>query len=319
MAPAMEETGGIEASHERADFGKLEQSGSFGQQEAQSKLNGGGVRDQVEAADGVEKIAIRVAGGPGQEGNEGGGDLESVVAKEGNRREEIGAGVSFVEAGEHFVIERFDGGGDEETSGLLELRQEVAMLEEVFDLDGGVVGKGGELGVESIDDPRGVSGSVPEIGIAKGDVLRAAGHLLADIGENDFDGYHAKRSLINRNHGAMAAEVLTAAGGFGVADEAGRAAGDEVGIVVERHETVALRSDESEAFDSGSGAERISRGNANEVRFKLAAEDLRGAELREIRLIERRVEAIADDRKFGPGLADLADPGGGHPRGGVHG
>ena len=65
--------------------------------------------------------------------------------------------------------------------------------------------------MQGFDDPTRMSGTVEEIGIAKGDVLHAGGNLLVDIGEHDVDGDDAKLTVVDGNDRAMPAPVLAAA------------------------------------------------------------------------------------------------------------
>src|SRR5215831_18667381 len=102
----------------------------------------------------------------------------------------------------------------------------------MLDLDGDVVGDGREFAMEGVDEVEGVLDAVEKIGIADGDVLRARGDLLADISEDDATVDDAEDALVDRNDGAVAAQMLAAATGFGVAGDAVSSCGqDDVGIV----------------------------------------------------------------------------------------
>ncbi len=87
-----------------------------------------------------QQFAIRFARGPGRERNEGGRERQTGGSKLSHHLDEIGARVAFVELREHRVIHRFHGAGDEQAAGFAQPRQQFAMLQQVFDLDGGVVG-----------------------------------------------------------------------------------------------------------------------------------------------------------------------------------
>ena len=91
------------------------------------------------------------------------------------------------------------------------------MLQQVLHLDGHVVGERRPLAVQRFHNGDGVAGAVQKIGIAEGDVLGAGGYLLADVRQHHVLLHDAKRSAIDRDHGAMAAQMLAAARGFGVA------------------------------------------------------------------------------------------------------
>ena len=86
----------------------------------------------------------------------------------------------------------------------------------MFNFDGGVVGELRMLGVKGFDDARGVGDAVKKIGITEGDVFGAGLHLLANVRQDDFLRDDAKLAVVNRDDGAMAAEVFAAARGFGV-------------------------------------------------------------------------------------------------------
>jgi hypothetical protein len=111
----------------------------------------------------------------------------------------------------------FHRAGDEQAARLAQARQQFAMLQQMLDLDGRVVGEIRELAMQRVHDAHGVRGPVEEIGIAEGDVLGARGHLLANVGEHDLGLHHPKAPLIHRHHRAMAAQMFAASAGFGVA------------------------------------------------------------------------------------------------------
>ena len=142
-------------------------------------------------------------------------DKPDLAQRRGNL-EEILTRVAFFQAGQHGIVDRFDRAGDEQAAGLLQRRKQLAMLLEMFDLDGRVVGDVGEFGVERFHDAHGVRGAVEEIGIAEGDVARARGDLLPDILEHHLALHHAKLSLVHRDHGTVPAQMLAAAAGLGV-------------------------------------------------------------------------------------------------------
>lgn len=153
-----------------------------------------------------------------------------MVVEEFRDAQEIGAGMAFFEEGEDTIVERFDGGGDEQAAGVLENGDEVLVEQEVFDFDGGVVGEAGEFAGEAFDDAAGVGGAVEEVGVAEGDVGGSGGGLVVDVGEDGVFTDDAEGSVVDGDDRAVAAEVLAAAGGFGVAGEAGPFGGDEAGV-----------------------------------------------------------------------------------------
>ena len=111
------------------------------------------------------------------------------------------------------------------------------LLQQVLDLDGGVVGERRKFLVQRFDDAHGVRGAVEEIGIAEGDVLGAGCDLLANVLQHNFRLHHAKIALIHRHHRAMPAQVLAAAAGFGVAGALGQPVDLQSRIFFERRQT----------------------------------------------------------------------------------
>jgi len=99
------------------------------------------------------------------------------------------------------------------------------VAEQVFDFYCYVVGELWMLGVQRLDDARGVGDTVEEIWITEGDVLRAGDNLLVDIGEDDFLRNDAKLAFVYRDDRAMAAPMFAAAGGFRIAGRFVRAVG----------------------------------------------------------------------------------------------
>ena len=55
--------------------------------------------------------------------------------------DEIGIGMTLIEPGENRVVNRFDGAGHEQASGIAERPQVLGVLEQVIDLDRHVVGE----------------------------------------------------------------------------------------------------------------------------------------------------------------------------------
>src|SRR5208282_1844752 len=131
----------------------------------------------------------------------------------------------FGEAFEDAVVYRLGGGDHEGAAGRAQHRQQIGPAQQVLDFDGDVVAERGKLPVERLDDFDGVARAVEEIGVAEGDVLRPGGHLLADVGQNNFGSDHAEGAAIYGNNGAVAAQMFAAARGFRVADDAVRAVG----------------------------------------------------------------------------------------------
>ena len=119
---------------------------------------------------------------------------------------------------EHRIIERFDGAGDQDASGIAQKPQQTAMPEQVLDFDGRVVSDLRKFGVQRFDNFGGMRRAVEEIRIAEGDVARAAGDLAANVFEYDVALDDPKLAAINRNDGTVPAQMFAAAAGFGVGD-----------------------------------------------------------------------------------------------------
>src|ERR1019366_5482966 len=103
----------------------------------------------------------------------------------------------------------------ERAPGALEDRQQVAVLEQVRDLDGDVVAQPWPLRVERFDNRDGVARAVEKVGVAEGDVGGAGGDLPANVLQHNLALHDAEPAAVNRDHGAVAAMVLAAAGSFG--------------------------------------------------------------------------------------------------------
>ena len=215
---------------------------------------------QVEFDQGAQEVAIALHRRPRVEGDKGGRERQADRAHERHTLQEIGAGVAFVEFGEDCVVERFDGAGDEGAVGPLQDGEQVAVLEEMLHLDGDVVAEPGPLRVQRFDDGDGVAGAVEEIGVAESDVGGAGGHLAADVLEHDIRLHDAEEAAVDGDHGAVAAEVLAAAGGFGVADAAGAVLDDELRVGAERGQALAVGHQELLAAGGNDGELRGGRG-----------------------------------------------------------
>jgi len=172
---------------------------------------------------GLKQVEIIFARGPGSEGNESWLQREAGVATEFECAEEVAAGVALFQFEEDFVIERFDCAGDEQATGACESWQSIRVTEQMLDFYRYVVGEIRMSSVKSLHDARGMGDAVEKIWIAEGNVLRACFDLLTNVGENNIERDNVKLSSINRNDGAMTAEMFAAARRFGVPRGAVRA------------------------------------------------------------------------------------------------
>ncbi len=95
-----------------------------------------------------------------------------------------------------------------------------------------------------------VTDAIEEVRIAEGNVLRAGGHLLADILHHDVAADDSKDAFVNRDDGTMAAKMFAAAAGFRRADEAESAAGnDEMSVLFDGRHIRAVWDFKIEAFE----------------------------------------------------------------------
>ena len=91
------------------------------------------------------------------------------------------------------------------------------MFEEVLDFDSGIKGEGGKFLVHAAYDTKRMGWSVPEVGVAKGDVLCATLDLGTNVGQDDVCGHGEETTIVDGGNWAMAAGMFTATCGFGVA------------------------------------------------------------------------------------------------------
>ena len=108
--------------------------------------------------------------------------------------------------------------------------------QDVLDLDRHVEGHIGKGAVHGVDDPGGVVGAVEEIGIAEGDVARAGGDELGDIGHDGVVGHEAGSPVVDDGHRTMPATVRAAMARFDVPDQAALVPEGESGVAVETRE-----------------------------------------------------------------------------------
>ena len=93
------------------------------------------------------------------------------------------------------------------------------VLQEMLDFDGHVVGQLWEPPVEGFDDAHGMARSVEKVRIAKGDVARTGTDLPCDVLQHHLRLDDAKRAVVHRWNGAVAAQVLAAARGLDGGDQ----------------------------------------------------------------------------------------------------
>jgi len=163
--------------------------------------------------------------------------------KSAGNMQEILASVSLVERAENRVIEIFDSADDKQAAGFFQLGQARFVLSEMLDFYGDVVRYAGKLAMKFFHKLHGVSNTVEEIRIAERNVLCAGGDLLANILQHDIAAHDAKYAFVNRNNGAMAAEMFAATAGLRGTDDAKPAAWkDEMRVFCDRRHAGAVRN-----------------------------------------------------------------------------
>ena len=91
------------------------------------------------------------------------------------------------------------------------------MLFQMLNFDRGVVSDRRKRGMEHLYDAHRMRRAIEEIGIAEGDVARARFHLPPDVFEHGIPLHNTKLALIDRNDGAMAAQMFASPACLGVA------------------------------------------------------------------------------------------------------
>ena len=155
---------------------------------------------------------------------------------------------------EDSIVHRFDGGGDEETSGVAQRGKMFDEIQKMLDFDGDIVAETGKLAMQLADDGQSVRGTVEKIGIAKGDVFGAGTDLPADIFEHHFARNDAENPIVDGNNRTVAAEMLAAAAGLGVTRDKMDAIGQHhVRVFVQRRKASAVGHDEIETVSDIEG------------------------------------------------------------------
>ena len=219
MRPPVRQRRRIERRDQTLHVGELEQTRSPGNQQANRELNRRDVLDQIQLLDRVQQLDVVVERHPRMERDEGWRERHANLAAQRHGLDEIAPGVSFVEPRQHAVVDRLRGARDEQAPGVAQPRQQIAMTQQVFDLDGHVVGHVGMRGVESVDHAGRVRRTVEEIRIAEGDVAGAGGHLARNVGQHDVGLHDAELPCVHRHDGTVPAQMPAASARFGVADQ----------------------------------------------------------------------------------------------------
>lgn len=185
---------------------------------------------------------------------------------------------------------------------------------QVFDLDGDVVGESRKLPVQSLDKRHRVPDAIEEIWITKRDVLGARSDLLANVFQYDFAIYYAKDAVVDRDDGAMAAEMLASPARFRVTGNAmlaGRQ--NDVGIFRGQRKSLPVGRNESLTSQRNQwlGLWYVRRdfaipvhtealGETDQPFLELTTEDRRHAQLAKILNVHRRIQTVG--AKMRPGI-----------------
>ena len=145
------------------------------------------------------------------------------------------------------------------------------MLQQMLDFDRRVVGDGGKFGVQRLHNRHRVGGTVEEIRVAEGDVLRARGDLLANVFEHHVAAHHPEMPAVNRHHRTMPAQMLAAAARLRIGDEFGVAVLPQLGVALEIRQSRAIRRDERQPFERNRRRWLRPRASCTSDDFELAA------------------------------------------------
>src|SRR5215218_2023467 len=90
-----------------------------------------------------------------------------------------------------------------------------------------------------------MGGTIEEIGVTEGEVLCSGRDLTRDVLQHDVRLHDEEPAAVDRDDRAVAAEVLTAAAGLGVASDARAATGQlDVGVPLETGKLATVRDEE---------------------------------------------------------------------------
>jgi hypothetical protein len=96
----------------------------------------------------------------------------------------------------------------------------------MLDFNRHVIGNCRKFPMKFFDKFHGMTNAVEKIGIAERNMLRARGHLAANVFHHYIAAHDAKHALVNRNDGTMPAKMLAAAAGFRRSNDAKAVAGN---------------------------------------------------------------------------------------------
>ena len=162
---------------------------------------------------------VVVARRPGCEGEPGGAERDPRVGDEAERRADIGRRVAFVQHGQQLVVDGLERRGDEADAEIGQRGQQLAVIEQVLDLDRYVKRQLSVASARCFEQFQPVCGRVEEIRIAEGDVASPHRRLLVDVAEHRFRAVEPQPAGVDGRERAVGAAMGAAARGLGVAGQ----------------------------------------------------------------------------------------------------
>ena len=138
-------------------------------------------------------------------------EVEPGLPAESNSGVEVGGGVALGQVAEDLIGDRLEGGDDEQDPEPGEAGDEVGMGEEMLDFDRQVECEVRMPGVDRLEDPHGVGGTVPEVGISEGHVLGPRLDEPVDVGDDVDHRDDAVAAVVHARQRAVATPVPAAA------------------------------------------------------------------------------------------------------------
>src|SRR5207244_5118010 len=118
-----------------SDLIEFQQSRTSRNQQTNRQLNRRNVFDQIVFSQDAQQFEVAVQRRPGREGHKGRVQDQIQVTKDAGHLEKIRPRVTFVQAAQHLVIQRFDGAGHEEATRIAQGREVPLVFQQVLDLE----------------------------------------------------------------------------------------------------------------------------------------------------------------------------------------
>ena len=214
VRPTVREGVGVEGAQPLRRVEVLEQGRGGRHQEADRELDRRNVAKQAALAEELDLRDVVVEGGPRGEGHQGRLQGDSRLVQDLERLGNVRGRVALAEPREDVVGCGLNCRDHEAAAGLGEAAEVGAMLQDVLDLRGEVVGHVGILVVERLGHATRVARAVQEVRIGEADVACAGGNLGAHVGQDGLGRHGEEAAAVDRNHGAVAAEVQTPTAGL---------------------------------------------------------------------------------------------------------